>query len=61
MSVYDPQQKKKQTGKPEAAVSEEDIKLIKKVHQILKSGDNVEIKNGPDGKPKLLKVSRELA
>lgn len=43
------------------AVSEDDIKLIKKVHKILDDGKNVEIKKDPNGKPKVLKVSKELA
>ena len=36
-------------------------KLIKKVHKILDDGKNVEIKKDPNGKPKVLKVSKELA
>lgn len=43
------------------AVSEDDIKLIKKVHRILEDGKNVEIRKDPNGKPKILKVSKELA
>ena len=43
------------------AVSDEDIKMIKKVHRILDAGKNVEIKKDPNGKPKILKVSKELA
>ena len=43
------------------AVSEDDIKMIKKVHSILDAGKNVEIKKDPNGKPKVLKVSKELA
>ena len=43
------------------AVSEEDIKLIKKVHKIVDEGKNVEIKKDKDGNLKLLQVSKELA
>ena len=48
-------------GGREAAVSEEDIRMIKKVHRILAAGKNVEIKRDTNGRPKFLKVSRELA
>ena len=42
-------------------VSMEDATLIRKVHKILDAGKNVEIKNDKDGKPKVLKVSKEIA
>jgi hypothetical protein len=42
-------------------VSMEDATLIRKVHKILDSGKNVEIRNDKDGKPKVLKVSKEIA
>lgn len=43
-----------------AAVSEEDIKLIKKVHKIVNTGKNVEIRKDKDGNLKLLQVSKEI-
>ncbi len=43
------------------AVSEEDIRLIKKVHKIVDAGKNVEIKKDKNGNLKLLQVSKELA
>ena len=51
----------KDRDKQEDAVTDEDIKMIKKVHRILDAGKNVEIKKDPNGKPKVLKVSKELA
>ena len=42
-------------------VSMEDATLIRKVHKILDAGKNVEIRNDKDGKPKVLKVSKEIA
>jgi len=42
-------------------VSMEDATLIRKVHKILDAGKNVEIRNDKDGKPKILKVSKEIA
>jgi len=62
MTVYDDNSStREKKNKPEEAVSEEDIKMIKKVHRILDAGKNVEIKKDPNGKPKILKVSKELA
>ena len=51
----------KDRDKQDDAVTDEDIKMIKKVHRILDAGKNVEIKKDPNGKPKILKVSKELA
>ena len=51
----------KDRDKQDDAVTDEDIKMIKKVHRILDAGKNVEIKKDPNGKPKVLKVSKELA
>ena len=42
-------------------VSMEDATMIRKVHKILDAGKNVEIRNDKDGKPKVLKVSKEIA
>ena len=42
-------------------VSMEDAAMIKKVHKILAAGKNVEIRKDKDGKPKILKVSKEIA
>ena len=42
-------------------VSVEDATMIRKVHKILAAGKNVEIRNDKDGKPKVLKVSKEIA
>ena len=42
-------------------VSMEDATMIRKVHKILATGKNVEIRNDKDGKPKVLKVSKEIA
>jgi hypothetical protein len=42
-------------------VSMEDAAMIRKVHKILAAGKNVEIRNDKDGKPKVLKVSKEIA
>ncbi len=41
-------------------VSLEDASMIKKVRRILATGKDVEIRNGSNGKPKILKVSKEL-
>ncbi len=51
----------KMRDRQEEAVSDEDIKMIRKVHKILDAGKNVEIKRDSSGKPKILKVSKELA
>ena len=48
-------------GLPEVMVSMEDAAMIRKVHKILAAGKNVEIRNDKDGKPKVLKVSKEIA
>ena len=45
----------------EVMVSMEDAAMIKKVHKILAAGKNVEIRNDKNGKPKVLKVSKEIA
>lgn len=42
-------------------VSAEDAAMIKKVHQILDTGKNVEIKQDTTGKPKVYKVSKQIA
>ena len=41
-------------------VSTKDAELIRKVHRILTAGKNVEIKQDTEGKPKILRVSREI-
>ena len=41
-------------------VSLEDASMIKKVRRILATGKDVEIRNGSNGKLKILKVSKEL-
>ncbi len=41
-------------------VTLEDASIIKKVRRILATGKEVEIRNGSNGKLKILKVSKEL-
>ncbi len=54
----------RRTGKDcirrEEALSEEEIRIIKKVKRIVSKGKNVEIRRDKDGKLKLLQVSREI-
>ena len=46
--------------RPQVLVPPEDAEMIRKVHRILKAGKNVEIRRDPLGKPKVLRVSREI-
>ena len=41
-------------------VLSEDAEMIRKVHRILAAGKNVEIKRDTRGKPKILRVSKEI-
>lgn len=41
-------------------VSSADAEMIKKVHRILGTGKNVEIRRDANGQPKVFKVSREI-
>ena len=41
-------------------VSSADAEMIKKVHRILGTGKNVEIRQDSNGNPKIFKVSREI-
>ena len=47
-------------SKPQVLVPVEDAEMIRKVHQILKLGKNVEIKLDTGGNAKVFKVSREI-
>ena len=47
--------------KPLVLVPLEDAEMIRKVHQILRAGKNVEIKLDTSGVTKVFKVSREIA
>ena len=46
--------------KPQVLVPVEDAEIIRKIHRILKTGKNVEIKLDPGGNAKVFKVSREI-
>ncbi len=46
---------------PKVMVPQEDADMISKVHRILRSGKNVEIKRDISGKAKVFKVSKEIA
>ena len=49
-----------QKDRQQVLVPVEDADMIQKVHRILKAGKNVEIKKDARGKPKVLKVSKEI-
>ena len=50
-----------ETGdQPRVMVSIADAEMIRKVHRILKSGKNVEIRLDTKGNAKVLKVSKEI-
>lgn len=46
--------------KSRVLVLSEDAEMIRKVHRILAAGKNVEIKQDPRGRPKILRVSKEI-
>ena len=47
-------------GKQIVPASSVDAEMIKKVHRILGTGKNVEIRRDANGNPKVFKVSREI-
>ena len=46
--------------KQRAGVSEEDVSMLRKVHRILDSGNNAEIKMDSNGNPKVYEVSKKI-
>ncbi len=49
-----------ETVKPPVLVAAEDAELIKKIRRVLKTGNNVEIRQDKNGNTKVFKVSREI-
>ncbi len=51
-----------QSGKEKAPVkvAAEDAELVKKIRRVLKTGNNVEIRQDKNGTTKVFKVSREI-
>ena len=51
-----------QSGKENAPVkvAAEDAELVKKIRRVLKTGNNVEIRQDKNGTTKVFKVSREI-
>lgn len=46
--------------KPPVPVAAEDADLIKKIRRVLRTGNNVEIRQDRNGNTKVFKVSREI-
>ena len=45
---------------PSVRVAAEDAELIRKIRQVLRTGNNVEIRRDKNGNTKVFKVSREI-
>ena len=46
--------------KPKALVAAEDAELVKKIHRVLRTGKNAEVRQDKNGSVKVFKVSREI-
>lgn len=60
MTVYETVADDNQRKENKVPVSQEDARMIQKVHTILDAGKNVEIKKDKSGKTKVFKVSKEI-